>query len=52
MASHLATALPDEDFTWLANHKFNAVRLPVGYWNAIGGAATRPRYVPSDAAGG
>ena len=53
MRKHLTTAVGEKDFAWLAEHGFNAVRVPVGYWTALGGhafasrgSAVAPQYVP------
>ena len=35
-----------DDFAWLAAHGFNAVRVPVGYWNVIGSYVGGVPYVP------
>lgn len=57
MRQHLASFVVESDFSWLASHGFNAVRIPLGYWNALGAEglpgsiheSTIP-YVPSTAA--
>jgi len=30
--NHRQTFITESDFAWLANHKINAVRIPIGYW--------------------
>ncbi len=35
MRRHLAEYIGEDDFAWLAAHGFNAVRVPLGYWNVI-----------------
>ena len=46
MRQHLESFVVEEDFAWLAERGFNAVRVPVGYWNAVGAAGGIP-YVPA-----
>jgi len=38
MRQHLNTFVTESDFAWIASHGFNAVRVPVGFWNALGAA--------------
>lgn len=33
MKQHMATFISRDDFKWLADHGFNSVRLPIGYWD-------------------
>eukprot|EP00966_Prymnesium_polylepis_P239771 5544627-Prymnesium_polylepis.1 len=47
MRRHLDGFVREDDFLWLASHGFNAVRVPVGYWNALGAVLDIP-YVPAD----
>lgn len=44
MRHHLSTFVTEDDFRWLASRGFNAVRVPVGYWNAV----SEGKYVPAD----
>ena len=49
MRQHLASFVVESDFSWLASHGFNAVRIPLGYWNAPAQkacqeASTSPRF--------
>ena len=46
---HLETFVTERDFAWLAAQGFNAVRVPLGYWNALGPMGRIP-YVPVDPA--
>ena len=46
MRQHLESFVVEEDFKWLAEQGFNAVRVPVGYWNALGAVSGIP-YVPA-----
>jgi len=48
MRRHLATFVTEDDFAWLAAHGFNAVRVPLGYWNALGSVGDAIPYVPMD----
>ena len=51
MSAHLSSFVNARDFAWLADRDFNAVRLPVGWWNALGGFALEAgaRFVPRHA---
>ena len=46
MRRHLDSFVTEEDFEWLAARGFNSVRVPVGYWTALGAVAGIP-YVPA-----
>ena len=46
MMRHLDTFITASDFAWISAHGFNTVRVPLGYWNAIGSMGSRPAYVP------
>ena len=46
MRRHLDTFVTEEDFIWLSQEGFNAVRVPLGHWNAIEIATNGIPYVP------
>ena len=45
MRRHLHSFVAEEDFAWLAARGYNAVRVPLGYWNAVDVEGGIP-YVP------
>ena len=49
MHQHLEHFLTEDDFMWLSKQGFNAVRIPLGYWNALGSAVGGVPYVPTSA---
>lgn len=49
MQRHLDTFVTEVDFAWIAANGFNAVRVPLGFWNALGAVGTI-QYVPADGA--
>ena len=51
MRAHLATFIAEPDLEWIAHRGFNAVRVPVGWWTALGAPrASGAYFVPRDAA--
>ena len=46
MERHLSRFVREADFAWLAAQGFNAVRVPLGYWNVFGSAGVGIPYVP------
>ena len=50
MRQHFDTFVTELDFEWLAQRGFNAVRVPIGFWNVVGRKHTAIPYVPVTAA--
>ena len=53
MRAHLDNFISEADFAWLAANGFNAVRIPIGYWNVLGPDAlpgAQAIFVPEDSA--